>query len=173
MATCKEGERKACILSLIKNHEHQPISTSLFIRHPSYSIIIHPHWQYVKPKHNSVNKFLLQTHGQAQTASTMQCRICYLSHCATTWMITKNISKTFRSTFVLDFKNLLIPLQPLQSDLYRLQHHPNPWDPSCETSKPAPLPRHERHDDFAVPLEVGGCVLIKDEKFHSINLYEF
>ena len=58
----------------------------------------------MKPKHNSVNKFLLQNHGQAQTASTMQCRICYLSHCATTWMITKNISKTLQSTFVRDLK---------------------------------------------------------------------
>ena len=94
METCKEGERKACVLSLIKNHEHQPISTSLFL----YSSVIHHilsssiHTD-VKPKHNSANMFLLQNHGQAQKASTMQCRISYLSHCATKRMIEKTYQK--------------------------------------------------------------------------------
>ena len=145
METCKEGEQKACVLSLIKNHEHQPISTSLFL----YSSVIHHillssiHTD-VTPKHNSANKFLLQNHGQAQKASTMQCRISYLSHCATKQMIKKHI-KNLPKYICTDFKNLQIPPASNPS-IWSLssknitQTHGIPWEPSCETSKPAPLP---------------------------------
>lgn len=168
METCKEGERKACVLSLIKNHEHQPISTSLFL----YSSVIHHilsssiHTD-VKPKHNSANMFLLQNHGQAQKASTMQCRISYLSHCATKQMIKKHI-KNLPKYICTDFKNLLIPPASHFNLIFIVKkHHPNPWYPLGPKlrniqARPASCPHEKKHDDSSRAFSrLGGCVLIE------------